>query len=94
MEWMLSVSDHIVELVPSWQRYPDGTSMEVWDALGSDNFVLYSKIHVVSRKHLIPCYLCQSLLISFKAQCSSPSVALSNYLFKEVLKDAVFLICR
>lgn len=29
MEWMLSVSDHIVELVPSWQRYPDGSTMEV-----------------------------------------------------------------
>lgn len=30
MEWLLSVSDHIVELVPSWQRYPDGSRMEVW----------------------------------------------------------------
>lgn len=29
MEWLLSVSDHIVELVPSWQRYPDGSRMEV-----------------------------------------------------------------
>lgn len=29
MEWMLSVCDHIVELVPSWQRYPDGSTMEV-----------------------------------------------------------------
>ncbi|XP_073392949.1 rop guanine nucleotide exchange factor 7 isoform X2 [Physcomitrium patens] len=29
MEWMLSVTDHIVELVPSWQRYPDGSRMEV-----------------------------------------------------------------
>lgn len=31
MEWMLSVTDHIVELVPSWQRYPDGSRMEVWN---------------------------------------------------------------
>lgn len=29
MEWLLSVSDHIVELVPSWQRYPDGSTLEV-----------------------------------------------------------------
>lgn len=36
MEWMLSVSDHIVELVPSWQRYPDGSTMEVRGCLGPD----------------------------------------------------------
>lgn len=29
MEWLLSVSDHIVELVPSWQSYPDGSPLEV-----------------------------------------------------------------
>ena len=29
MEWLLSVSDHIVELVPSWQSFPDGSSTEV-----------------------------------------------------------------
>ncbi|XP_024368539.1 rop guanine nucleotide exchange factor 7 isoform X2 [Physcomitrium patens] len=29
MNWILSVSDHIVELVPSWQRYPDGITVEV-----------------------------------------------------------------
>lgn len=29
MEWLLSVSDHIVELVPSWQTFPDGSSTEV-----------------------------------------------------------------
>ncbi|CAK9267865.1 unnamed protein product [Sphagnum jensenii] len=29
MEWLLSVSDHIVELVPSWQTFPDGTNLEV-----------------------------------------------------------------
>jgi hypothetical protein len=29
MEWLLSVSDHIVELVPSWQRVPDGRLLEV-----------------------------------------------------------------
>lgn len=29
MEWLLSVADHIVELVPSWQTFPDGSSFEV-----------------------------------------------------------------
>ncbi|XP_065854577.1 rop guanine nucleotide exchange factor 7-like [Euphorbia lathyris] len=29
MEWLLSVSDHIVELIPSWQTFPDGTKLEV-----------------------------------------------------------------
>ncbi|KAL3686593.1 hypothetical protein R1sor_009167 [Riccia sorocarpa] len=29
MEWLLCVSDHVVELVPSWQTFPDGSSLEV-----------------------------------------------------------------
>ncbi|KAI4356538.1 hypothetical protein L6164_000555 [Bauhinia variegata] len=29
MEWLLSVSDHIVELVPIWQTFPDGSKLEV-----------------------------------------------------------------
>jgi len=29
MEWLLSVSDYIVEFVPSWQTFPDGTTLEV-----------------------------------------------------------------
>lgn len=29
MEWILSVSDHIVELTPSTQTYPDGKKFEV-----------------------------------------------------------------
>ncbi|KAH6769177.1 ROP guanine nucleotide exchange factor 5 [Perilla frutescens var. frutescens] len=29
MEWLLSVSDHIVELKPSWQTFPDGSKVEV-----------------------------------------------------------------
>lgn len=29
MEWFLSVSDHIVELTPTWQTFPDGTKLEV-----------------------------------------------------------------
>ncbi|XVE96957.1 hypothetical protein REPUB_Repub02eG0268900 [Reevesia pubescens] len=29
MEWLLSVSDHIVELIPSWQTFPDGRKLEV-----------------------------------------------------------------
>ncbi|PSR93155.1 Rop guanine nucleotide exchange factor like [Actinidia chinensis var. chinensis] len=29
MEWLLCVSDHIVELKPSWQTFPDGSKLEV-----------------------------------------------------------------
>ncbi|XWS67145.1 hypothetical protein CRYUN_Cryun05aG0262100 [Craigia yunnanensis] len=29
MEWFLSVSDHIVELIPSWQTFSDGSKLEV-----------------------------------------------------------------
>lgn len=29
MGWILSVSDHIVELMPSWQTFPDGSKLEV-----------------------------------------------------------------
>ncbi|KAL2509600.1 Rop guanine nucleotide exchange factor 7 [Forsythia ovata] len=29
MEWLLSVSDHIVELIPSWQTFPDGSKLEI-----------------------------------------------------------------
>jgi hypothetical protein len=29
MEWLLSVSDFIVELVPTCQRFPDGSTLEV-----------------------------------------------------------------
>ncbi|XP_057753777.1 rop guanine nucleotide exchange factor 7-like [Arachis stenosperma] len=29
MEWLLSVSDHIVELIPTWQTFADGNKLEV-----------------------------------------------------------------
>ncbi|MED6126132.1 Rop guanine nucleotide exchange factor 7 [Stylosanthes scabra] len=29
MEWLVSVSDHIVELIPSWQTFPDRSKLEV-----------------------------------------------------------------
>ncbi|KAK9123826.1 hypothetical protein Sjap_013428 [Stephania japonica] len=29
MEWLLSVSDHVVEFLPSWQTFPDGSKLEV-----------------------------------------------------------------
>ncbi|KAH7431243.1 hypothetical protein KP509_08G039100 [Ceratopteris richardii] len=29
MEWLLSVADYVVELVPSWQTFPDGHDLEV-----------------------------------------------------------------
>lgn len=33
MEWLLCVADHIVELIPSWQTFPDGTKLEVFGML-------------------------------------------------------------
>ncbi|KAL0309930.1 UNVERIFIED_CONTAM: Rop guanine nucleotide exchange factor 7 [Sesamum radiatum] len=29
MDWLLCVGDHIVELIPSWQTFPDGSKLEV-----------------------------------------------------------------
>ncbi|KAL5709377.1 Rop guanine nucleotide exchange factor 7 [Ranunculus cassubicifolius] len=29
MEWLLCVSDHIVEFIPSWQSFPDGSKLEI-----------------------------------------------------------------
>nr|GMD00480.1 rop guanine nucleotide exchange factor 5 [Ipomoea batatas] len=29
MEWLVAVSDYVVELIPSWQTLPDGTKLEV-----------------------------------------------------------------
>ncbi|KAI3474151.1 hypothetical protein Pfo_028939 [Paulownia fortunei] len=29
MEWLLCVSNHVVELIPSWQIFPDGSKLEV-----------------------------------------------------------------
>ncbi|CAD6235930.1 unnamed protein product [Miscanthus lutarioriparius] len=29
MDWLLCVSDHIVELVPTWQSFPDGNRLEI-----------------------------------------------------------------
>ncbi|KAK6126111.1 hypothetical protein DH2020_040225 [Rehmannia glutinosa] len=29
IEWLICVSDHIVELIPSWQTFPDGSKLEV-----------------------------------------------------------------
>ncbi|XP_058745596.1 rop guanine nucleotide exchange factor 7-like [Vicia villosa] len=29
IEWFVSISDYIVELIPSWQTFPDGKKLEV-----------------------------------------------------------------
>ncbi|CAN8237551.1 unnamed protein product [Cochlearia groenlandica] len=29
MEWLLCVSDHIVEMTPTWQTFPDGSKLEI-----------------------------------------------------------------
>ncbi|XP_042411726.1 rop guanine nucleotide exchange factor 7-like isoform X1 [Zingiber officinale] len=45
MEWLLCVSDHIVEMIPSWQTFPDGTKLEVLVLLNKNMFfVCVSKI--------------------------------------------------
>jgi hypothetical protein len=33
MEWLLCLSDHVVELMPTWQTFPDGTKLEVTSSL-------------------------------------------------------------
>ncbi|KAJ1384290.1 PRONE domain [Sesbania bispinosa] len=44
MEWLLSVSDHIVELTPNWQTFPDGSKLEHCYRVGAlrklDNMLL------------------------------------------------------
>nr|GMD50882.1 rop guanine nucleotide exchange factor 5-like [Ipomoea batatas] len=32
MDWLVAVSDHIVELIPSWQTFPDGSRLEVMNS--------------------------------------------------------------
>ncbi|RRT37892.1 hypothetical protein B296_00046715 [Ensete ventricosum] len=43
MEWLLCVSDHIVELVPSWQTFPDGSKLEVHACCSCSNFCGYNE---------------------------------------------------
>lgn len=64
MEWMLSVSDHIVELVPSWQRYPDGSTMEVRESCGPD------RVFPFQASHLNGTYLEILLGSSYHATCA------------------------
>ena len=97
MEWILSVSDHIVELVPSWQRYSDGSTMEVWGFLRLDRLFLsktsISMIHIVFRsqaKHLI-----SPVIAHFVLKLNAKLVVLPQLKFcREVVNDSVILICR
>ncbi|XP_058207178.1 rop guanine nucleotide exchange factor 5-like isoform X2 [Rhododendron vialii] len=39
MEWLLCVSDHIVELIPAWQTFPDGSKLEeILDSFSNTEF--------------------------------------------------------
>ncbi|WVZ98812.1 hypothetical protein U9M48_044193 [Paspalum notatum var. saurae] len=40
MDWLLCVSDHVVELVPTWQTFPDGTRLEARPRQGAIKYVL------------------------------------------------------
>lgn len=42
MEWLLCVSDYIVELKPSWQTFPDGSRLEVILVRFLDTLTLFS----------------------------------------------------
>ena len=59
MEWLLSVSDHIVELIPSWQTFPDGSKLEVqldWMLIYDFNFLFnkeLSTLYVTKTKTVI-----------------------------------------
>ena len=46
VEWLVSVSDYIVELMPSWQTFPDGSKLEVkldWFLISMLKSDFYSK---------------------------------------------------
>ncbi|KAE9596166.1 hypothetical protein Lal_00030754 [Lupinus albus] len=46
MDWLLCVSDHIVELIPSWQTFPDGSKLEVMTCRPrSDIFINLPALH-------------------------------------------------
>jgi len=47
MDWLLCVSDHIVELVPTWQSFPDGTRLEVLPRLAC-NITPFSFLDIVA----------------------------------------------
>ncbi|KAL8552050.1 hypothetical protein ACS0TY_000930 [Phlomoides rotata] len=40
MQWLLSVSDYIVELKPSWQTFPDGSRLEVMSSRPRSDLVI------------------------------------------------------
>ncbi|PIN18722.1 hypothetical protein CDL12_08602 [Handroanthus impetiginosus] len=41
MDWLLCVSDHIVELIPSWQTFPDGNRLEVMTCRPRSDLVIH-----------------------------------------------------
>lgn len=51
MEWLICVSDHIVELIPSWQTFPDGKKLEV---ILPTVLIL---LRIVIIKHQIYCFI-------------------------------------
>jgi hypothetical protein len=60
MEWLLSVSDYIVEFVPSWQTFPDGTTLEV--RTYQHISILYQVLLLVVSTCRALCHPCQLLL--------------------------------
>lgn len=51
MDWLLSVTDHIVELVPSQQKTKNGTNMEV--TYNSQIFELVLPFHYMNSQQLV-----------------------------------------
>jgi hypothetical protein len=48
IEWLLSVTDHIVEFVPSQQKSVDGTNMEVINLSFSHNLCNFDHVDFLS----------------------------------------------
>lgn len=48
IEWLLSVTDHIVEFVPSQQKSIDGTNMEVINLSFSHNLCNFDHVDFLS----------------------------------------------
>uniref|UniRef100_A0A0E0CAB7 PRONE domain-containing protein n=1 Tax=Oryza meridionalis TaxID=40149 RepID=A0A0E0CAB7_9ORYZ len=65
MGWLLCVSDHIVELVPTWQSFPDGTRLEVMTSRPRSD--LYINLPALRKlDHMLISNISQEILDSFR----------------------------
>lgn len=71
MEWLLSVSDHIVELTPNWQTFPDGSKLEVMrSCIVCDDYLVCSHLTI-----FLKCESGHDLSTTLGSVCQSASSA-------------------